>query len=186
MRESVEAVVRNICELSKLTQNQPEQVIQYVRCVLLDGKEFKPADRSDWKAVDRKMAATFLLHEKACADYEAVLSKAAVLGLTKSLTEQMYHVGTYRQALAVTLLMHTEFIFEGVYRDGNADWYYDRLFSAIEGTIKATRDERMKELEKRLAKVRSFDRQAAGEGHPDSEGRKGSERPESRTAKAGE
>jgi hypothetical protein len=162
------------------------QLLKYVKDVLFvgDTESMKPKNRHDWRAIDFKIAAIQILSIKADSDYRDLIFVDTAKPVTRESAERVFQASTYRQAVAMILVTHAQFVIENIYRDNNADFYFDRIYSAVEGTLHQTQDARVAIVEKQLAKVRSLDRQVEIERSANSEGRKGSEGSEGGAKKA--
>lgn len=170
----------------KVRTEQTDQVKAHVRNIF--SRCMQPQARDDWRAIDLVMAAINVQLQKVYDETIDLLIKTALINLDEAMkmSDKIYYAQTWKLALSLIVLTHSRFVIDGVYRDGNADWYFDRLCSAIEGTISQTQEERDKEVEKALAKIRSFDRQTTVKGRSDSKGREGGKGPEGGAQETGE
>ena len=134
---------------------QPEQVKQHIRTIL---GSVKIEGRDDWATVDSVIGAVTLLNYKAEEANKSLLILCSARSLDAKLAEEIYQASTYRLATSLILLAHAQFLIDRTtYRDDNADWYFDRIFNAIEESLTRTNAQREKAIEVMLAKIRSVD-----------------------------
>jgi hypothetical protein len=183
---SDEQLLAHMNLLYESASDMSDQLVAIARQVLLDYSSIrKPVDRNDWPAVDAKIAGLMLLQHREENEYRSFMMGALKTGLTAEGSEKLLRMTIFYNALSHILMTHATFMVRCVYRDGNADWYIDRLFAAVEEAIRQDEGKRRQELEEHRAKVRRAYRQAAEQGCGDSESGEGGQRPEARAGKTG-
>lgn len=180
-------LTKDVLALMDKVERSHEQVMAHCRRILFDGDAptMKVKDRRDWKAIDMKFACILILQSQADNEYTHLMIQIGLEGFNAKNMDRMHHLSNYRQALECICLGHASFIMDGVYRDDNADWYCDRLFSHLETMVKHGARTLKKRLGERSAEIRGADRQATRQGSGDSKGGEGSKGSESGTPQAG-
>jgi hypothetical protein len=168
----IEALTKLVFELANKTRGAADHILKHVRTYLLEIKTplMEPRDRKDWRAVDVKIATIYMLQSQADTEYSNHMIVIGLTGFNAENMDKMYYMLNYKLALEAILMSHAKFMVDGIYRDENADWYYDRLYSHVETAVKEGVKVRDKGIGEALAKVRCADRQDAGKGSGDPRG----------------